>query len=150
MIYNLANKVPSSIEMKHNTAKSHNNFDAMSTQNDATQVFSTNHTSSFSYATNIWSNSIHDHSYNKDQAKDGKYAVESINVLFIAFGRIFDIVLQPDHKQIQKSMKTDTSIHRDSPSIFYHGHLKGMQENSEVSLTFHDMELVRLVYRLLR
>ena len=132
----------SSTEIKHNTAKIHNNFNAMSTQNDATQVFSTNHTSSFSYATDIWSNSIHDHSYNKDLANDGNYEVESINVLFIAFGWIFDIVLQPDHKKIQKSMKTDTSTHRNSPSIFYHGHLKGMQENSEVALTFHDMELV--------
>ena len=145
MIYNLAYKVPSSIEIKHNTAKSHNNFDAISTQNDATQIFSTNHTSSFSYATNVWGSSIHDNNYNKGLENDGNYEVESINVLFIAFGRIFDIVLQPDHKKIQKSMKTDTSIHRDSPSIFYHGHLKGMHENSEVSLTFHDMELVRFV-----
>ena len=76
VIYNLANKVPSSIEIKHNTAKSHNNFDAMSTQNDATQIFSTNHTSSFSYATNIWGSSIHDNSYNLKCIENEIHCVE--------------------------------------------------------------------------
>ena len=63
-----------------------------------------------------------------------------MNFLFSAFGRIFDIVLYPDHKKI--SAREQSGKSEFTPSVFYHGYIKGMKKESEVSLTFYNMELV--------
>ena len=106
---------------------------------------SSNHTSSYSSKNHV-RRKLGYNSHNKeDFVKEGYQASGSINVLFIAFGRIFDIVLYPDHKRIPSTRKdTDALDLENSESIFYHGHLKGMQHKSDVTLTFHEMELVSL------
>ena len=131
----------SSTDIKHNTAKIHNNVDPLSTQKDELKKSSPNHTSSYLLNKNVprklGSND------NKDQENLEYHSSGSINVLFVAFGRIFDIVLYPDHKRIPLQRQSNYSSNQeDSTSIFYHGHLKGMQDKSEVSLTFQGMELV--------
>ena len=135
----IAEKVPSSTDFQHNTAKSHNNFNYVSSHQNSLGIFPSNHTSSLSYTKKVWTNSEHD----KNNPGNKAYQkLRSINVLFAAFGRIFDIVLYPDHKRIQLKRKAKNELDY-SPSIFYHGHLKGMKKTSEVSLTFNNLELVR-------
>ena len=106
---------------------------------------SSNHTSSYSSKNHVRRKLGYDTHNKEDSVKEGYQASGSINVLFIAFGRIFDIVLYPDHKRIPSARKdTDALDLENSESIFYHGHLKGMQYKSDVTLTFHEMELVSL------
>ena len=143
MAQNIAEKVPSSIDIQHNTARSHNNFNSLPSHQNSPRIFLSNHTSSFSYTTNAWTDSEHDSSNIVYPGNKEYQRLRSINVLFAAFGRIFDIILYPDHKRIQSTRKEKNGVEHSS-SIFYHGHLKGMKKKSEVSLAFHDLELVRL------
>ena len=120
--------------MRTNTASHHNN-------NASETIFPLNHSPSFS-SKEIVSDELNN---NSDPATmDTKpQSLEIMNVLFSAFGRIFDIVLYPDHKKISAREKHGHSGKSEfTQSIFYHGYLKGMKKESEVSLTFHNMELV--------
>ena len=60
---------------------------------------SSNHTSSYSSKNHVRRKLGYDTHNKEDSVKEGYQASGSINVLFIAFGRIFDIVLYPDHKR---------------------------------------------------
>ena len=79
-----------------------------------------------------------------DRLRNNLLQQNFLNLLFFAFGHNFDIVLYPDHKYIQSSGDNGINDSRlgTSRSIFYHGYLKGMKEDSDVSLIFNDMKLV--------
>ena len=59
-------------------------------------------------------------------------------MLFSALGKIFDVVLYPDLKEV----KGNFSELKPALSVFYHGHLKGMKDDSYISATFQDGQLV--------
>ena len=63
------------------------------------------------------------------------------NILFSAFGHIFDILLYCDHQQVQ-FVKSKLNSKRSKLSFFYHGHLKGMEKESYVSIRLEDKTLV--------
>ena len=112
-----------------------------STQNNAgleTKI-SLNNSSSF-FANEIIPDELNSDLPNMDTQEQ---SLQFINVLFSAFGRIFDIVLYPDHIKIPaKEQIGYSSPSQSTPTIFYHGHIKGMKKESDVSLTFHDKKLV--------
>ena len=76
-----------------------------------------------------------------DQRKDSQPSADIKNILLLAFGRIFDIVLYPDLNNI--SRKEEKQGYLDVSSIFYHGHLKGRKGDTDVSVTYTNMEVVR-------
>ena len=79
----------------------------------------------------------------KFQIKDTLPTADIKNVLLSAFGRIFDIVLYPDIKNISRLWNAEKKGYHDVTSIFYHGYLKGRKEDTDVSVTYNNMELVR-------
>ena len=62
------------------------------------------------------------------------------NVFFSAFGKFFDVLLCPDLKDVS----VDFSELNPALSVFYHGHLKGIKDDSYISVTFQDGQLVSL------
>ena len=76
-----------------------------------------------------------------DQRKDSQPSADIKNILLLAFGRIFDIVLYPDLNNISRN--EEKQGYPDVSSIFYHGHLKGRKGDTDVSVTYNNMELVR-------
>ena len=72
-----------------------------------------------------------------DQRKGSQPSADIKNILLLAFGRIFDIVLYPDLNNISRNEEKQGS------SIFYHGHLKGRKGDTDVSVTYNNMEVVR-------
>ena len=65
------------------------------------------------------------------------------NILFPAFGHIFDILLYLDHQQVE-SEKSKLITERSKLSFFYHGHLKGMEKQSYVSVQLQNNTLVSI------
>ena len=131
-------KLGSKNNLETNTAFDHNNGIALP-HHTFSERFLSNHT--FSFLSSKSTNSIQENRIN----------LESINLLFSAFNRIFDIVMYPEHKKI-KRMRSETGrsrIDKDASSVFYHGHLKGMKEESDVSFIFHDRKIVSKVDTLL-
>ena len=76
-----------------------------------------------------------------DQRKDTQPSADIKNILLLAFGRIFDIVLYPDLNNISRN--EEKPGYSDVFSIFYHGHLKGRKGDTDVSVTYNNMEVVR-------
>ena len=80
-----------------------------------------------------------------DQRKDSQPSADIKNILLLAFGRIFDIVLYPDIKNISRQWNAKRHGYHDVTSIFYHGYLKGRKEDTDVSVTYNNMEVVRKI-----
>ena len=123
-----------------NTAFFHNN-----TQNEMERIPKSRYTSSFppeSYFVNKNSKTYHTEK-KKDKIKDILHSADIQNVLLSAFGRIFDIVLYPDIKNISRLWNAEKKGYHDVSSIFYHGYLKGRKEDTDVSVTYNNIELVR-------
>ena len=123
-----------------NTAFFHNN-----SRNEMERIPKSRYTSSFppgSYFINKKAK-MHQKENKKDQIKDILPSADIQNVLLSAFGRIFDIVLYPDIKNISRLWNAEKQRYHDMSSIFYHGYLKGRKEDTDVSVTYNNMELVR-------
>ena len=76
-----------------------------------------------------------------DQREDSRPSADIKNILLLAFGRIFDIVLYPDLNNISRN--EEKQGYHDVSTIFYHGHLKGRKGDTDVSVTYNNMEVVR-------
>ena len=74
----------------------------------------------------------------KLQQTTNVYFDSCTNVLFSAFEKIFHVLLYPDLKDVNG----DFSELKPELSVFYHGHLKGLKDDSYISATFQDGQLV--------
>ena len=121
-----------------NTAFFHNNG-----QNTIERLSKSRYTSSFSLKPYLINKNAKKHHTEKkeDQRKDIQPSSDIKNILLLAFGRIFDIVLYPDLNNISRN--EEKQGYHDVSSIFYHGHLKGRKGDTDVSVTYNNMEVVR-------